>query len=122
MRAVILMVLWLAVAADAAAEDPAPPVADQAKTTAPAKDKAESELAATAKDDEEFELPPGFKARKRGDVTVYCIKGLSTGTRFKTESCYDKDQLHDYLLAREQNNADFNRSRAVCSTSAICAP
>ena len=121
-RAVILMVLWLAVAADGAAEDPATPVADQAKSVEPAKIEAESEAAATAKDDEEFELPPGFKVKKRGDITIYCIKGKSTGTRFDTESCYDKEQLKDYLLAREQNNADFNRSRAVCSSAAICAP
>jgi hypothetical protein len=116
------MVLWLFLAGDAAAEDPVTPVVDQAKSAEPAKVKAESEAAAIAQDDEEFELPPGFKARKRGDITVYCIKGKSTGTRFDTESCYDKQQLKDYLLAREQNNADFNRSRAVCSTAAICAP
>jgi hypothetical protein len=106
----------------ASAQETASAAADQSRTTEPAKVKAESEAAATAKNDEEFELPPGFKAKKRGDVTVYCIKGLSTGTRFEKEACYDKDQLHDYLLAREQNNADFNRSRAVCSTAAICAP
>jgi hypothetical protein len=122
MHSTILAVLISFAVSVASAQETASAAADPARTTEPAKVKAESEAAATAKNDEEFELPPGFKARKRGDVTVYCIKGLSTGTRFEAESCYDKDQLHDYLLAREQNNADFNRSRAVCSNAAICAP
>ncbi|MGH8250671.1 MAG: hypothetical protein ACREVI_08220 [Steroidobacteraceae bacterium] len=70
---------------------------------------------------EESKLPPGFKEKKRGKVTLYCIKGKATGTRFQTESCYDKTQLHDYLLAQEQNNRDFDRARATCGTAAACS-
>jgi hypothetical protein len=30
--------------------------------------------------------------------------------------------LKDYILAREQNNRDFDRARAICSNPSVCAP
>jgi hypothetical protein len=87
-----------------------------------AKDQAETETVAEAKEPEEFKPPPGFKVKKRGDITLYCIKGKATGTRFQTESCYDEQQLRNYLLAREQSNRDFDQRRAICATPAVCAP
>jgi hypothetical protein len=95
-------------------------VADETANTDQAKDTAESAAVSDAKKDDEFEVPPGFQVKKRGDITLYCIKGKSTGTRFQTESCYDRAQLQDYLLAREQNNRDFDQARAVCQTAAVC--
>ncbi len=95
-------------------------VADETANTDQAKDTAESAAESDANKDEVFEVPPGFRAKKRGDITLYCIKGKATGTRFQTESCYDRAQLQDYLLAREQNNRDFDQARAVCQTAAIC--
>jgi len=74
------------------------------------------------KPESEFKPPPGYKAKKRGDVTLYCTRGKATGTRFQTESCYDEAQLRDYLLAREQYNRDFDRTRAICANPAMCAP
>ncbi len=91
--------------------------ADQVQDKAVPKTVAEAE----PKDAKQIRLPPGFKVKKRGDITLYCIKGKATGTRFPTEACYDEAQLHDYLLAQEQNNRDFDQRRAVCSNPALCA-
>lgn len=91
------------------------PAADQAK------DEAESATAAAAKE-KEFKPPPGFKTKKRGKITLYCIRDSTVGTRFKTEKCYDEEQMKAYMLAREQNNRDFDQRRAVCSNPAVCAP
>lgn len=95
-------------------------VADETANTDQAKDTAEPAAVSDAKKDDEFEVPAGFRVKKRGDITLYCIKGKATGTRFQTESCYDREQLQDYLLAREQNNRDFDQARAVCQTAAVC--
>lgn len=95
-------------------------VADETANTDQAKDTAEPAAVSDAKKDDEFEVPAGFRVKKRGDITLYCIKGKATGTRFQTESCYDRMQLQDYLLAREQNNRDFDQARAVCQTAAVC--
>ena len=46
----------------------------------------------------DFELPPGFKAVKRGEIAVYCQKDATVGTRFKTRKCYNEEQLRAYLL------------------------
>jgi hypothetical protein len=48
-----------------------------------------------------FELPPGFKAVKRGEIVVYCYKDATVGIRFKTRKCYNEEQLRVYLLAFE---------------------
>lgn len=88
-----------------------------------ASDQAESKAAADASEEVPvLTLPPGFKAKKRGDVTLYCTKGNATGTRFQTESCYDEAQLRDYLLAGEQNDREFDRTRAICTNPSVCAP
>ena len=93
------------------------PAAEQAK------DKATTAAAAEAKAvQEEVKPPPGFRAKKRGKMTVYCIQDSTVGTRFKTEKCYDEEQMKAYLLAREQNNRDFDQRRAICSNPGVCAP
>jgi len=83
-------------------------------------DKATVETVAAARTPGEVEIPPGFKVKKRGDMTVYCTKGRSTGTRFVTETCYDENQLREYVFAREQANRDLNQSRGVCSNPGVC--
>ena len=70
----------------------------------------------------EMVLPPGFKARKRGNLTLYCIRGKATGTRFPTEDCYDEPGLRDYILKREASNREFEQRRAICSNASVCAP
>ncbi len=126
MRALILAVVFPMLAATASAEEASGAVAEEA--SGKAQEQVSSQEQATAKEpakaeaEEEFKIPPGFKAKKRGKHTVYCIKTQSIGTRFENETCYDEEGLKDYLLAREQNRAEFERARAVCVTSAVCAP
>jgi len=90
------------------------PTADEAK------DKAKSAEVAAAHQEKVFKPPPGFRAKKRGDKVLYCIQDSAVGTRFKTEKCYDDDQMKAYLLAREQNNRDFDQRRAICSYPRAC--
>lgn len=122
MRKLMLAALAMVLASAALAQESTSATGDDTKNSDQAKDKAEAASAADTKDPDELVLPPGFKAKKRGDITLYCTKGKATGTRFQTESCYDEAQLRDYLLAREQNNRDFDRTRAICSNPSICAP
>lgn len=105
-------------AATAYVQDSAGASADE---TPSADEAAKSAQAAeTAAPDAEFVPPPGYKRKKFGDKVLYCIKDSTVGTRFKTEKCYDETQMRDVILAREQNNRDFDRSRAVCSNPAVC--
>ena len=96
-------------------------IGDETPTADQAKDKAETVAAVDAKADDEFKPPPGYKTKKRGKITLYCIKDSTVGTRFQTETCYDEQQIHAMLLAREQNNRDFDKARATCSNPAICS-
>jgi hypothetical protein len=71
---------------------------------------------------EEFKPPPGFKTKKRGEIVVYCMKDSTVGTRFKTEKCYDREQMREYLLALEVQKRDIDRIRSTCATGSVCAP
>ena len=108
----------------ALAQEPSAPIGDETKAAEQGTDKAESKpVAATAAaDEDDVELPAGFRKKKRGDLVLYCIKGKATGTRFPTESCYDEAGLKDYILKREASNREFEQNRAICSNPAICAP
>jgi len=90
------------------------PIADQAK------DKVETEAAAEAKEPEEFEIPPGYHAKKRGRKVVYCQKSMESGTRFSQEKCYDETQLRAMDMAREQDQTTFDQSRKICSNLEAC--
>lgn len=70
---------------------------------------------------EEFKPPPGFATKKRGEVVVYCMKDSTVGTRFKTEKCYSREQLTEYLLAREDAKRDVDRIRNTCGGGTACA-
>lgn len=115
MRQPMWMTIMSLMAVMAIAEES--PVSDKSPVADPAEDKAEPKTVTEAKpqEPEEIKLPPGFKVKKHGDFTLYCIKGKPTGTRFPTEDCYDEAQLRDYLLAREQANREFDQRRAICS-------
>jgi len=120
MRDLILGALMM-LAAFAAAPVFASAIADETTSGDQAKDKPGPKAAADASTKPQvLTLPPGFKARKRGEITLYCIKGKATGTRFQTEACYDEAQLRDYIIAREQNNRDFDQRRAVCQNPRAC--
>lgn len=116
--ATILMALFAGLAL---AQDSASAIGDE--TAKADQDNEKSEAApADAKEAKELILPAGFKARKRGNLTLYCIRGKATGTRFPTESCYDEPGLRDYILKREASNREFDQNRAICSNPAVCAP
>lgn len=122
MRSMILAALMMLLTGPALAQESSSGIGDETKSSDQAKDKAEAETVASAKEADELVIPPGFKAKKRGEITLYCIKGKATGTRFATESCYDEAGLRDYILKREQSNREFDQNRMICSNPAICAP
>jgi hypothetical protein len=118
----IVMALFVGLAM---AQDSASAIGDETAKVDQGNEKAEAapaEADAKGKEAKEMVLPPGFKARKRGNLTLYCIRGKATGTRFPTESCYDEPGLRDYLLKREASNREFEQNRAICSNPAMCAP
>jgi hypothetical protein len=94
-----------------------PAVADDPK---PAESAVPSKSAAAAAEPEEIRLPPGFKPRKRGKFTLYCKTDTAIGTRFKSETCLDADQIRDYLIAMQENKSDIDRIRATCSNLCTC--
>lgn len=117
----LLLAALIMMAGFAAAPVSASAIADETTSSDQPKDKPEPKAAADASTKPQvLTLPPGFKAKKRGDITLYCIKGKATGTRFQTAACYDEAQLRDYIIAREQNNRDFDQRRAVCQNPKAC--
>lgn len=102
---IFAMTFWtgLSLAQETAASDE-PPAADAAREDPEAK--------------EELEPPPGFRTKKQGGIVVYCIKDSTVGTRFRTEKCYDREQMKDYLLARDENKRDMDQRRSICTSCA----
>jgi hypothetical protein len=92
--------------------------------TAPVDTQVKQPVAASAAvanaDKEELRLPPGFKPRKRGKYVFYCRTETPLGTRFKSETCFDADQIRDYLIALQENKANVDRIRATCSSVCAC--
>ncbi|HKY00806.1 MAG TPA: hypothetical protein VJL86_13935 [Steroidobacteraceae bacterium] len=107
-----------ALAQDAAIGDETAPAADAASAVADTADTAKAAETGT----QPFVPPPGFKTKKQGNMTLYCKKDATVGTRFKTEKCYSEDQVREYLLALEIQKRDIDRIRSTCATGAVCAP
>lgn len=107
-----------ALAQDAAIADETAPAADVASAAADTADTARAAETGT----QPFVPPPGFKTKKQGNMTLYCKKDATVGTRFKTERCYSEDQVREYLLALEIQKRDIDRIRSTCATGAVCAP
>ena len=92
------------------------PAADQAS------DKVESHtLSAATEQEKEFKPPLGFQTKKRGELTLYCKKETSVGTRFKTEKCYSEDEVRDYVIAQQENKREIDRIRNTCGGGSACA-
>jgi hypothetical protein len=93
----------------------------------PAADTAVAKPAESAKGkvpkpgDADYVPPPGFKTKKRGQLTVYCKRDRETGSRFTTEKCFDGNQMREYLLALEIQKRDIDRIRSTCATGSTCA-
>jgi hypothetical protein len=103
----------LASGAPIADETPAADVVStQADSSQPAAEKAQIPLA--------DRLPPGFKVKKRGKYTLYCKSDTPLGTRFKSETCYDENNMRAYMLALQENKSDVERMRNICSNPCAC--
>ena len=107
-----------ALAQEAAIADETATAANTANSTADTAEAAKAAKTGT----EPFVPPPGFKTKKQGNMTLYCKKDATVGTRFKTEKCFSEDQVRDYLLALEIQKRDIDRIRSTCATGAVCAP
>ena len=96
-------------------------IGNETPTAEQAQDKAETETADEAKDPEEFRIPAGYHAKKRGKKTVYCKKAVESGTRFSQEKCYSEDTLRQMELAREQDQTAIEQTRKVCASPETCS-
>jgi hypothetical protein len=108
-RASAALLLCVSLAADA--EEP------------PAKSEAPQTSAETKPDAEatgEFKPPPGFRAKKRGDVTVYCRKEAVLGSRFSAEKCYDQAGIRELKRAELELMEMLEKIRA-CTTGSCSA-
>lgn len=115
MTIVLGMILGIAIAAmDAGAVASEPP-----DTATDAVEPAAADET-VAKEDEPLAPPPGFKMKQRGKYLLYCKREAPMGSRMKVETCYDEQQMRDYLLALEQGKVDIDRTRAICSNPCVC--
>lgn len=94
---------------------------DPPRSDAPKDQKAEAKVASTTADaEEELKLPPGWKKTKRGKHTLYCKTEAPMGTRLKSTTCYDRDNMRNYILALQENKSDVDRIRSTCSNLCTC--
>jgi hypothetical protein len=117
----IVLLIGMSPFAALAAEPEAAADSQAAATATNNAETAKKSAPAVKPGDEGYEPPPGFQTKKRGQLTLYCMKDRSTGTRFVTEKCYDKDQMREYLLALEIQKRDIDRIRSTCANAATCA-
>jgi len=117
-----IMLLALSLAAQTLfAQDQATP--KEASETNPIGKKMPTQVATAASEEkeEEFKPPRGFKTKKRGDLVLYCQTDATVGTRFKTEKCYNEEQLRAYILVLEAQKRDVDRIRTNCG-GGPCTP
>ena len=103
MRSLMLAILIFFATVPAIAQDSEKPVKEVAKV------------------ERQYEPPPGYKTRHRGDKTIYCRKASEIGSRFLVEKCFTKEQLEIELARIEAAKEEFERGRRVCSTATQCA-
>jgi hypothetical protein len=116
----MLAVLMAFLAGTALAQDGDSAIGNETPTADQAQDKAETETADEAKEPEEFKVPAGYQAKKRGKKTVYCKKAMESGTRFSQEKCYNEEQLRAMSAEHEQDQTTFDQNRKVCSNQDSC--
>jgi hypothetical protein len=120
MRIMILAILAVLVAAPGLASASDSAIGNETATADQAQDKAETDTADEAKEPEEFKVPAGYRAKKRGKKLVYCKKDMESGTRFAQERCFDEMQLKEMELARDDDKTTFDQSRKLCSNLEAC--
>jgi hypothetical protein len=116
----MLAVLMAFVAGSALAGGGDNAIGNETPTADQAQDKAAADTADQAEEPEEFKVPAGFLAKKRGKKVVYCKKSLESGTRFAQEKCYSEEQLRAIEMAREQDQATFDQTRKICASMENC--
>ena len=121
MRSTMLAILVALLACASVAQASGSAIGNETATADQAQDKAETDTADEAKEQEPFKVPAGYRAKKRGKKMVYCKKDMESGTRFAQERCFDEAQLRQQELAREQENRTLEQSRRVCATPETCA-
>ena len=121
MRSTMLAILLAMLVGAGVAQASDSAIGNETATADQAQDKAETDTADEAKEPEEFKVPAGYRAKKRGKKMVYCKKDMESGTRFAQERCFDEAQLRAQELAREQEKATLDQSRLVCGTPETCA-
>jgi hypothetical protein len=67
-----------------------------------------------------FVIPDGFRAKKRGEFTLYCRKESVLGTRLPAEKCYDEDGIRALAQELRENREKLDQLRRVCSSQAAC--
>lgn len=121
MRSMMLAILMAMLAGAGVAQASGSAIGNETATADQAQDKAETDTADEAKEQEPFKVPAGYRAKKRGKKMVYCKKDMESGTRFAQERCFDEEQLRAQELARQQEKATLDASRLVCGTPETCA-
>jgi len=121
MRSTMLAILVAMMACAGVAQASGSAIGNETATADQAQDKAETDTADEAKEQEPFKVPAGYRAKKRGKKMVYCKKDMESGTRFSQERCFDEEQLRAQELARQQEKATLDASRLVCGTPESCA-
>lgn len=88
----------------AASSDEPPAKSEASATSAEGKPEAET----TPK----FKPPPGFRARKRGELVLYCRKETALGSRFPAEKCYDEAKIREIERAEIEQKEMLEQMKA----------
>jgi hypothetical protein len=68
-----------------------------------------------------FVPPDGWRAKKRGQFTVYCRKDYNVrGTRFPAETCYDEAGIRAMVEAQREDQMMVDKMRRICGNDATC--
>jgi hypothetical protein len=102
--------------ATAAATAPAPAAtAPDASAAAPAAAATTANAAvATGQEKQEFQPPPGYKAKIQDWGIVYCRKMPVLGSRFPKEVCMNEAQLKEHMANNEAFGRDKDQVSRVC--------
>jgi hypothetical protein len=102
--------------AAAAAPDKAAPTPAGNAAKAPAKP-----AAATAKTEEEWKPPLGYRKEKRDGAVVYCRRDVESGSRFSHKTCYTRADLEFVIARNKAASDDLIRATRVCASGSVCA-
>jgi hypothetical protein len=120
MRGMMLAFLMVLLSGTAFAGDGDNAIGNETPTAEQAQDKAEAESVDGAQAPEPFKVPVGYQAKKRGSKTVYCKKGVESGTRFTQEKCYSEETLRAMEAKQAEEQVNLDQSRKVCANTESC--